>query len=213
MSTIGSQADIKEAIHERLAIKDEISKSTSYNKGSLSKISQGFRDISDFIHSKGHGNISPDDSAALDRMKEDLDLQIRLYEVEMKKLYRMACTTEAEITYYQQLSEFLTHSISEAKNSFKESEERREREVIKSRNLQEYEAIAKLCLELPSRKETMEKITVMQEEIKDMERQEAELLNDFAVREQRFKIFIESFDALKSGLENDTVMEDAPTHI
>jgi hypothetical protein len=211
MSTFGFHSDIKEAISERLAIKDEISRSSSYNRGSLSKISQGFRDIADLIISKEHGNISVDDFATLQRMKEETDLQIRLYDLEMKKLYRMACTTEAEISYYQQLSESLTQSIDEAKNSLKEDEERRERELIKSKNLQEYEALAKLCLELPSRKQTMGKIEMIQKEINDMEKQEMELLNDFTVREQKIKIFIESFMELKSGLDDDVVMEDAPT--
>ena len=217
-------ADIKEAIVERIAIKDEISKSSSYNRGSLSKISQGFRDIHDFILSLGsvdrggepgnYNHISVLDSAAtLQRMKDDLDLQIRLYEVEMKKLYRMACATESEITYYQHLNESLTESILAVKNSLKENDERREQNLVKSKNLQEYESLAKLCLELPSQRETKIKIKLIQQEMDALQKEELEILNDFRVRERRINILLDSFHELKSGYDDDIVMQDAPTQL
>ena len=213
-STIGAHLDVKDAVYERIAIKDELSKSTSYNRGSLSKIVQGFRDIGDFVLANGYGNSLADDSATLQRTKEELDLQIRQYEVEMKKLYRMACTTEAEIACYKQQSEQLTQAVFDAHNLLKEDEENLERELIKNTNLQEYECLAKLCLEMPSRKESMDKIILIQGEITDMEAHLEGLMKDTTFIEQKFNVFMGSFNDLRSGWDDDDqIMDDAHSHI
>jgi ribosome-binding protein aMBF1 (putative translation factor) len=205
---ISSQQEIKEAITERIAIKDEISKSASYNRGSLSKISQGFRDIGDFILTKSSRNSSTEDSTILHRMKEDLELQIRLYEVEMKKLYRMTCTTESEILYQQRLSESLSKAISEANITIKEREEKHERDLMLNQHMQEYETLAKNCLALPSKRHLAQKIRECQEDINRMENHEAKLKTDIAVRGEKLEACLNILSEMKSGLD-DEFMSDA----
>ena len=168
-------------------------------RGSLSKCAKKYHEFLPFY-------FAAEDADAIERSKQDLVRDINLYQVEMNKValsllasHEDSLAIESEITKCDAEIETVRADIEMLRKDYPDAKHVR-------RNLEEYEALAKMACTRPSRRSLEEQIIQVKTEVQKFE---ASILNTRelkSLREKQFRLFMRSMLDLK-----ESVVESAET--
>lgn len=165
-------------------------------RGSLSKCAVKYHELFSKFQACGS-------SDTVEALKQDLIREIQLYQLEMKKIALSVHATEVDTE--EIVSEILAVK-SQIKTTEQEIEElRKEYPDAKQvrRNLEEYEALAKLANTRPPRRELELRTDEMKKQLTDVEDETQKNRDEKSIREKQFHLFMQSLFDLKESLAED----------
>mmetsp|Transcript_9418 Transcript_9418/g.14568 ORF Transcript_9418/g.14568 Transcript_9418/m.14568 type:complete len:223 (-) Transcript_9418:924-1592(-) len=166
-------------------------------RGSLSKCALKYRD---FI-SKFQAGENPN---SIEALKKDLVRETQLYQVEMRKLALTVHAAEGD-------TEEIDSEVAAVKSQIRAMEQ--EIEQLRSehpeakqirRNLEEYEALAKLANTRPPRRELELRTDEIKQKLEDVEKETQKNRDEKSLREKQFHLFMQSLFDLKESLAEDS---------
>eukprot|EP00590_Aulacoseira_subarctica_P007864 CAMPEP_0172424824 /NCGR_PEP_ID=MMETSP1064-20121228/28442_1 /TAXON_ID=202472 /ORGANISM="Aulacoseira subarctica , Strain CCAP 1002/5" /LENGTH=163 /DNA_ID=CAMNT_0013167227 /DNA_START=279 /DNA_END=770 /DNA_ORIENTATION=+ len=140
---------------------------------------------------------------------EDVQRELQMHNLEMRKMALMERSMEADLKEYDQLQQFLDSSKHKIREEIKTLQQSLASERLIRNDKLEYEALAKIVNTLPSKMETQEKLNVVQKELDVLKDEEVRRDSELGIREKQFQLLLQSIFDLKSSLEEDnTIMTD-----
>lgn len=168
-------------------------------RGSLSKCANKYREFLR-IYFSGEG------ADAVETAKQDLIRDINLYQVDMKKIVLSLLAleedtrvVETDIADTEDQIERVRKEIEELRTEHPEAKQIR-------RNLEEYEALAKMAGTRPARRLLEERTAEVQSELRSFETSILKNKERKSVREKQFRLFMRSMLDLKESIDEDTEM-------
>ena len=201
-TTVPIPALDNESLRERLLIKDGQSIST---RGSLSKCSIRYRDFTEQVlfamQGKDPNNV---DSSGLETVKNELVRELKLHDLEMRKLCQGANAAEAELAFYAATAETTQSSILECRSEIENLKIKLAHEITVRRHCEEYESLAVMAIKRPARLKTEQKLKEIRSQMEDIRERERRAVNELEMREKQFQLLIQSIFDLKSNLKEDS---------
>jgi chromosome segregation ATPase len=166
-------------------------------RGSLSRCAVQYRE---FLK---HYLAADGDAETIETLKQDLTRDFELYLVEMKKV---SLSTQAAVADTKQLETEMTQVQSkiqklQADIEVLRNEQPKARQI--RRNLEEYEALAKMANTRPSRRVLEERMATVKQELEEVEVEAQKNREEKAIREKQFHLFMQSLFDLKESLAAD----------
>lgn len=165
-------------------------------RGSLSKCAIKYREFLTRY-------LAGEDADTVETAKQDLEREIHLYKVEMK---RVALSLQASNTDTERVDAQITDVQAEIESMQAEIEAlRKEHPEAKQvrRNIEEYEALAKMASTRPSRRILEERTAKVKKELEGFEISTLKNREEKSIREKQFQLFIQSLFDLKESLAED----------
>ena len=170
-------------------------------RGSLSKCANKYREFLS-VYRSGEG------ADAVESAKQDLVRDINLYQVDMKKIVLSLLAMEddtrtvvTKIADTEDQIERVRKEIEELRSEHPEAKQVR-------RNLEEYEALAKMAGTRPSRRLLEERTAEVNAELQLFEASILKNKEHKSLREKQFQLFMCSLFDLKESLDEDAEMEE-----
>ena len=143
-----------ETLRERLLT--QVGSRVGGTRGSLSKCATKYRDFLSTVLTATHADSSVTDS--IEVLKQDLEREVQLYQVEMHKVALMAGAARLEEEACDREHEELNKRVQDCQQDISELQHTWTLEKKKRRNREEYEALAKLANNRPPRRKLQEKL-------------------------------------------------------
>jgi Tho complex subunit 7 len=147
--------------------------------------------------------LAGDNADDVEKAKQDLVRDVGLYQVDMKKvaLSLLAAShdtrgVETQIVDIESSIESVQAEIEDLRRAHPEAKQVR-------RNLEEYEALAKMASTRPSRRVSEERSAKVKIELEQFEASILKSNEDKSIREKQFHLFMQSMFDLKESFEND----------
>ena len=175
-------------------------------RGSLSKCAIRLRDF--FKATKAvEFSRNEETVSALKLSANHLAREIRLHELDMKKMALGVQAAEAELLYYDDIEEDTQKTISAIRDEIESLRSSLVNETKIRKNREEYEALAKMASERPSSRKTKRKIEEIEAEMGDIHKDIAQVQKKLDVKEKQFLLLVRSVADLKNGLGEDEERE------
>jgi len=142
------------------------------------------------------------DFSSIDSTADDLIRDLKRHDIEMRKLTLSANAANDQLIFYSSTTESTLSSISKINGEINKLKLSLSHEKMVKKNREEYEALAKMASPFPARRETEEKLKLIQVEMDDVSRREESAIKELEVREKQFQLFVQSLFDLKSSLSN-----------
>ncbi|GFT14290.1 THO complex subunit 7 homolog [Nephila pilipes] len=141
---------------------------------------------------------------------EGLITSLENCELLMSKSHQAQLANKREIQNYEELECQIKRKIAEMQESIlKKKEELKEAKKIREQK-QKYDALAKIIIKLPDRKETEIKLKALNEEIEDLAESKKQLESKLETRHKELRVLLSAAASLKETLkeeESSTMME------
>jgi len=200
-TTAPAGVTVDEIFHTRLITKEYFG-GRSNPRGTIAKCSLKFRDMCHQLSTSQH-------QADASSIIEDVQRELQMHNLEMRKMALMERSMEADLKEYDQLQQFLDSSKHKIREEIKTLQQSLASERLIRNDKLEYEALAKIVNTLPSKMETQEKLNVVQKELDVLKDEEVQRDSELGIREKQFQLLLQSIFDLKSSLEEDnTIMTD-----
>mmetsp|Transcript_12063 Transcript_12063/g.17586 ORF Transcript_12063/g.17586 Transcript_12063/m.17586 type:complete len:244 (+) Transcript_12063:53-784(+) len=182
----------------------------SLMRGSLSKCAARYRDFSELVLAASEQQSSKEcDTSALaneiEHAKDLLEREIRLHDLEIRKLFLVSDAADAELAQYDAAQVQIESSISDCKDEIEELKKQLAHERKVRSNREEYETLAKMARQRPARRTTEKKLEAVKEEIEKIRAEDALAMAELDVREKQFQLLMQSIFDLKSNLSEDLI--------
>lgn len=170
-------------------------------RGSLSKCSIKYRDFLAVY-------LAGENADEVEKAKQDLVRDVGMYQVDMKKftLSLLAATddirgVETQISDIESRIESVQADIEALRTVHPQAKQVR-------RNLEEYEALAKMACTRPSRRVSEERAAKVKSELEQFEASILKSNEDKSIREKQFHLFMQSMFDLKESFEDESETMD-----
>jgi chromosome segregation ATPase len=166
-------------------------------RGSLSKCALKYRDfVARYQDAAG-------DADAVESTKQDLVRELNLYQVEMTKVGLSVQAANADAAQIDKEREAVAAQIAAAQKDIDALRKAHPEAKQVRRNLEEYEALAKMANTRPSRLTLERKKAKIDAELKEVEESVQTNREEKALREKQFHLFMQSLFDLKESLAED----------
>jgi chromosome segregation ATPase len=211
-----------EILKERLITKE--GQHLSAIRGSLSKcsmrlleFSKAVQDCSLLQEQEGQPSQSQSQSQqqlnsqrTMDSLKtiaNDLIREIKLHDLEMKKIALGAQAMEAEISHYDAMSEKTKSSIVITRQDIARLKKELDTETKVRKNRQEYEELAKMTSERAPSRISKRKLLEENEEIEAIRLEQEKINKKLAMKGKQFHLLMQTIEDLKRDVNEDTTSQ------
>ncbi|XP_044258020.1 THO complex subunit 7 homolog [Tribolium madens] len=141
--------------------------------------------------------------------------QLSLCEYSVRRSQLLTRTTARQLENYKKIYEKFEQQISEVKDSIKQNKDNLVQAKIWKQNHMMYDLLAQSIAEQPARKETNERLSNLQAELKELHKEKELLEQKLDMRRKQFHVLVSSASKLQAMLEesneycnNDSLLED-----
>eukprot|EP00557_Chaetoceros_sp_GSL56_P001110 CAMPEP_0176487744 /NCGR_PEP_ID=MMETSP0200_2-20121128/6309_1 /TAXON_ID=947934 /ORGANISM="Chaetoceros sp., Strain GSL56" /LENGTH=208 /DNA_ID=CAMNT_0017884621 /DNA_START=76 /DNA_END=702 /DNA_ORIENTATION=+ len=173
-------------------------------RGSLSKCAIRLLEFSKAVHDHQQNSIDEKSIDSIKTIANDLIREIKLHDLEMKKLAMGAQAMEAEISHYQSISEKTRSSIENSRQDVEKLKVELERESKVRKNRQEYEELAKMTSERAPSRFSKRKLLEENEEIEKIRLEQEKIKRKLAMKGKQFHLLMQTIEDLKRDVDEDT---------
>lgn len=167
-------------------------------RGSLSKCALKYHDF------LSHYRSEAQDADAIEAAKQELVRELQLYEVEMTKVGLSVQAANADAVRLDEERDSVQAQIDAVQAEIATIRKEHPEAKQVRRNLEEYEALAKMANTRPSRRVLEEKKAKVDSALKEVEESVQNNRDEKALREKQFHLFMQSLFDLKESLAEDT---------
>lgn len=172
-------------------------------RGSLSKCALR---MLEFTKATQAAAQDPDDKTIvleLQSVGNELMRELKLHDLEIKKMALGTQAAEAELQYYDYIREETQGSIAEIRSDIEKLRVDLELEMKIRKNRQEYEALAKTASNRSSSKISKRKLAEEQKDIHDLKNEGHKIQKKLEVKGRQFHLLMQSIADLKRGIEEE----------
>eukprot|EP01083_Nonionella_stella_P103624 296114_1 len=189
-----------DTLRERLVTRE--GQSLSATRGSLSKCALRMRE---FGRATEAVELDTNDAtlAALRTAGGELIRELKLHDLEMKKLALGSQAAEAELSYYDSIKvtteksiDSLNTEINVLKNELLDENKRKSR-------IEEYELLARKASTKPPERVSKRKLQIVEKEIKKIKSETDHIQKKLDVKGKQFHLLLRSISDLKNGIDED----------
>lgn len=180
---------------QRLLIKEGV----GAPKGSLTKCVQHYREFADLVVFIMQ-NQSPFDITNLGKLetiKDEISMELRLHELEMKQLKIRAVTAESDIMYYDSQASRLQLQIESTKLAIKKLREKLDLEILIRKNREELEEISRRVISYPSISKSCLEIGNINANIDSINKRDKGVRIEIDMRKKQFHLLMQSLLDIK----------------
>ncbi|EEZ98316.2 THO complex subunit 7 homolog [Tribolium castaneum] len=141
--------------------------------------------------------------------------QLSLCEYSVRRSQLLTRTTSRQLENYKKIYDKFEQQISEVKDSIKQNKDNLVQAKIWKQNHMMYDLLAQSIAEQPARKETNERLSNLQAELKELHKEKELLEQKLDMRRKQFHVLVSSASKLQAMLEesneychNDSLLED-----
>ena len=200
----------QETLRERLITKE--SQNPLATRGSLSKCAIRMRDFATTVKSaerererdntSSSSTESPNETiSALKNSGNHLIRELKLHDIEMKKMSLGARAADAELSYYDSIGETTQQSISNVREEIEKLRASLAHETKVRKNREEYEALAKMASDREPSRDTKRKLEVIQSEIKKVKCDTDTIQKKLHAKGKQFHLLLNCITDLKNGVD------------
>ncbi|KAF8768046.1 THO complex subunit 7 like protein [Argiope bruennichi] len=126
----------------------------------------------------------------------------------MSKSHQAQLANKREIENYEKLESEIEKNIAEMQETIlKKKEELKKAKKIREQK-QKYDALARIITQLPDRKETEEKLKVLNDEIKALDESKRQLESKIETRHKELQVILSSAATLKEHIKEEESLSE-----
>jgi len=190
-----------ETLKQRLITKE--GQNLQATRGSLSKCAMR---MLEFTKATQAAAQDPDDTTMVSELQSvgnELIRELKLHDLEIKKMALGAQASEAELEYYDSIKEQTQGSIADVKSEIEKLTVELEHETKVRKNRSEYEALAKTASNRSPSKITKRKLAEEQKDIEGFKDEGHKIQKMLDVKGRQFHLLMQSIADLKRGTEEE----------
>jgi THO complex subunit 7 len=147
-------------------------------------------------------------AAAIEDQKQALERELRLHDLEMRKLMMVAQSASVELAHYDASEAQIERSMDECKSEIEALKQELRNEKIVRRHREEYEALAKAATARQPRQKTEQRVQSLESEVATVTAKELRVRKDLQLREKQFHLVVQSVFNLQSSIAEDGSIEE-----
>jgi uncharacterized small protein (DUF1192 family) len=152
-----------------------------------------------------HPNIDNPTLSKLKSASNQLTREIKLHDLEMKKMALGAQAAQAELSYYDSIGEKTQNSIANVREEIEKLRADLAQETKVRKNREEYEALAKMASDREPSRDTKRKLEVIHSEMEKIRNDTDKRQRKLDVKGKQFHLLSQCIADLKNGLEEDKI--------
>lgn len=195
-----------EILKERLITKE--GQHLTAMRGSLSKCAMKLLEFSRAVQETCSLNNQQKSVDSLTKIASELVREIKLHDLEMKKMALGAQAMQAEISHYDAISEKTRSSIINTKQEIEKLKLDLDRETKIRRNRQEYDELAKMTSERAPSRISKRKLMEENEEIETIRMEQEKIKKKLAMKGKQFHLLMQMIEDLKRDVDGDDENDD-----
>jgi hypothetical protein len=210
-----------DSLKERLIITG--GQSVVLARGSLTKCVSRFKDFADLAlttkpatgtNDEQNEDCIDDESIAasteakLKKIRNELIIELKLHDLEMKKIVYGAKASEQELSHYDNITRHTQHSINECRQEIESLKLKLTHEQTVRTNREQYEAVAKLSKNTQPIRLTKRKLKEIESEMESIRSRDAVVQEQLIRRKRQFHSLMKNIYDLKADLMEDTLRDE-----
>ncbi len=201
-----------ETLRTRLITKEN--QSLSATRGSLSKCAIKMREF-DKATQAVEGETNDDTLKTLRIAAGEIIRELKLHDLEMKKLALGSRAADAELSHYGNLQIATEQSIESVRGEIDDLKQSYAEEIKRRQRIGEYETLAKMAGSRPPGKITKRKLQLIEGEMDEIKKETVKVQKKLDVKGKQFHLLIQSISDLNNGIEEDKLIAETieePSH-